>query len=58
MCGAEGKPVLRHGAGQAGAIDDGLGFDPGHGAEHVSDQAAGHRYQDRPGAGNLAPAAA
>jgi hypothetical protein len=28
MCGAEGKPVLRHGAGQAGAIDDGFGFDP------------------------------
>ena len=24
MCGAEGGPVLRHGAGQAGAIDDGL----------------------------------
>jgi hypothetical protein len=24
MCGAEGKPVLRHGAGQAGAIDDAL----------------------------------
>ena len=51
MCGAEGKPVLRHGAGQAGAIDDGVGFDPGHGAEHVSDRAAGHRNQDRPGAG-------
>ena len=58
MCGAEGKPVLRHGAGQAGAIDDGFGSDPGHGAEHVSDQAAGHRSQDRFGAGNLAPAAA
>jgi hypothetical protein len=28
MCGAEGKPVLQHGAGQAGAIDDGFGFDP------------------------------
>lgn len=51
MCGAEGKPVLRHGAGQAGAIDDGCGFDPGHGAEHVSDRAAGHRNQDRLGAG-------
>ena len=51
MCGAEGKPVLRHGAGQAGAIDDGFGFDPGHGAEHVSDRAAGHRNQDRLGAG-------
>jgi hypothetical protein len=37
MCGAEGKPILRHGAGQAGAIDDGFGFDPGHGAEHVSE---------------------
>jgi hypothetical protein len=40
MCGAEGKLVLRHGAGQAGAIDDGFGFDPGHGAEHVSDRVA------------------
>jgi len=52
-CGAQGKPVLRHGAGQAGAIDDGFGFgfDPGHGAGHVSDRAVGHRNQDRLGAG-------
>jgi hypothetical protein len=28
MCGAEGKPVQRHGTGQAGAIDDGFRFDP------------------------------
>ena len=48
MYGAQGKPVLRHGAGQAGAIDDGLGFDLGHGAEHVSDRAAGHSNQHRP----------
>ena len=27
-CGAQGKPVLQHGARQAGAIDDGFGFDP------------------------------
>src|SRR5882724_4405919 len=51
MCGTEGKPVLRHGAGHASAIDNGFGSDPGHGAEHVSDQAAGHRNQDRLGAG-------
>jgi len=51
MCGAEGKPVLRHGAGQAGAMDDGFGFDPGRGAEHVSERGAGHRNQDHLGAG-------
>jgi hypothetical protein len=51
MCGADGKPVLRHGAGQAGAIDDGFGSGSGHGAGHVSDRAAGHRNQDRLGAG-------
>ena len=51
MCGAEGEIVPQHGAGQAGAIDDGFGFDPGHRAEHVSDRAAGHRNQDRLGAG-------
>ena len=38
--------------------DDGFGLDPGHCAERVSDQAAGHRNQDRLGSGNIAPAAA
>src|SRR5260370_22728669 len=44
--------------GQVGDVDDGFGLEPGHGAERVSDQAAGHRNQDRLSARNIAPAAA
>ena len=36
-------------------MDDGFGFDPGHGAGHVSDRVAGHRNQDHLGARNIAP---
>jgi hypothetical protein len=50
-CGAKANLSCDTAPDSPGAIDDGCGLKPGHGAEHASGRAAGHRNQDRLGAG-------
>jgi hypothetical protein len=50
MCGAEDRPVLRHGAGHASAIDDGFWIRSRSRRRARRARAAGHRNQDHLGA--------
>ena len=50
MCGAEGNLSCDMAPDRLVPSMTAFEFDPGHGAEHVSDRAAGHRNQDRLGA--------